>query len=181
MSLDMNGCSEPQQNSSSGEEEVVIFGCRKSELALVQTRSVTSVLGQALASSPTFQIATGSAVGDADKQTPFAVLSKQTGGSDIGKSLWTNDLELSLVAGKIHCLVHSLKDMPTTLPPRCLLGAVPEREDCSDAVCIRSDLEFTSVDQLPPGSIVGTSSSRRKALIRRNWPHLEVVECRGNV
>lgn len=159
----------------------MIFGCRKSKLALVQARWVTSKLGQTLDPPPTFQIATGSAVGDADKQTPFAVLSKLTGGSDIGKSLWTNDLELDLVAGKVHCLVHCLKDMPTTLPPHCLLAAVPEREDCSDAVCMRSDLKFTSIDQLPPGSVVGTSSSRRKALIRRNWPHLEVIECRGNV
>ncbi|OGM39871.1 porphobilinogen deaminase [Aspergillus bombycis] len=178
MGLDVNSCSKPQHKP---EEEGVIIGCRKSELALVQTRSIISKLGHTLDPSPNFQIATGSVVGDADKQTSFAALSKLTGGSDVGKSLWTNDLELDLVAGKVHCLVHSLKDMPTTLPPHCLLGAIPEREDCSDAVCIRPDLKFTSIDQLPPGSIVGTSSSRRKALVRRNWPHLEVVECRGNV
>ncbi|KAJ5997307.1 Tetrapyrrole biosynthesis hydroxymethylbilane synthase, partial [Penicillium canescens] len=136
---------------------------------------------QHLFASPTFEIFAGSVLGDADKQTPFILFSKQTGGSDVGKSLWTNGLELNLVAGKVQFLVHCMKDMPTTLPPKCLLGAVPEREDCSDAVIMRSDLDFTSIDQLPPGSKVGSSSSRRRALVRRNWPHLEVAECRGNV
>lgn len=177
----MNSCSKPQHKSEEEEQEAVIIGCRKSELALVQTRSIASQLGQTLDPSPNFQIATGSVVGDADKQAPFAVLSKLAGGSDIGKSLWTNGLEVDLVAGKVHCLVHCLKDMPTTLPPHCLLGAIPERENCLDAVCMRPDSKFTSIDQLPAGSVVGTSSSRRKALIRRNWPHLEVMECRGNL
>ncbi|KAL3294062.1 porphobilinogen deaminase, partial [Colletotrichum asianum] len=88
---------------------------------------------------------------------------------------------LDLVASKAQILVHSLKDMLTTLPPTCLLRAVPEREDASDAVIMRADSKFKSIDELPPGSVVGSSASRRKALVRRNWPHLEVVECRGNV
>nr|XP_036587176.1 Porphobilinogen deaminase [Colletotrichum truncatum]KAF6797907.1 Porphobilinogen deaminase [Colletotrichum truncatum] len=173
-----HGEAEEMLQSKSSE---VVVGCRKSELALVQSLSVISKLQQAVGSLPTFRIATGSAAGDTDKQTPFMILSKQTGGSDIGKSLWTNDLESDLVAGKTQLLVHSLKDMPTTLPPKCLLGAVPEREDASDAVIMRADSKFKSIDELPPGSVVGSSSSRRKALVRRNWPHLEVVECRGNV
>lgn len=183
MRLDMNS-SKPQherEDMSSHDLFEVVVGCRKSELALVQTRSVISKLGERLDSSPAFKVATGNAVGDADKQTPFMLLSKQTGGSDIGKSLWTNDLEMDLVAGKVQFLVHSLKDMPTTLPPKCLLGVVPEREDPSDAVIMRPDSEFKSIDQLPPGSIVGSSSIRRKALVQRNWPYLKVVECRGNV
>ncbi|KAH0421766.1 porphobilinogen deaminase [Colletotrichum camelliae] len=159
----------------------VVVGCRKSELALVQSRSVISKMHQALGTFPAFRIATGSATGDTDKQTPFILLSKQIGGSDIGKSLWTNDLESDMVTGKTQLLVHSLKDMPTTLPPKCLLGAIPEREDASDAVIMRADSKFKSIDELPPGSVVGSSSSRKKALVRRNWPHLEVVECRGNV
>ncbi|KAK2047297.1 periplasmic binding protein-like II [Colletotrichum somersetense] len=133
----------------------VVVGCRKSELALAQSRSVISALRQA---------------------TPFKLLSKQTGRSDVGKSLWTNNLEADLVAGKAQLLVHSLKDMPTTLPPNCLLAAVPERQDPSDVVIMRSDSKFKSIDELPPGSVVGSSSSRRKALVRRNWPHLDVVE-----
>lgn len=183
MSLNPNG-SQPQpenEDISSQHLSEVIVGCRKSELALTQTRTIISELSQKLDSSPTFEIATASVAGDADKQTPFILLSKQTGGSDIGKSLWTNGLEMDLLAGKVQFLVHCLKDMPTTLPPNCLLGAIPEREDCSDAVVMRSDSVFKSIDQLPPGSIVGSSSSRRRALVRRNWPHLEVSECRGNL
>ncbi|KPM35879.1 hypothetical protein AK830_g10689 [Neonectria ditissima] len=159
----------------------VIVGCRNSELALVQARDITSQLAKALTPSPAFEIATKSVAGDADKQTPFMLLSKQTGGSDVGKSLWTNGLEVDLVSGKVHFLVHCLKDMPTTLPPDCLLGAIPEREDASDAVVMRSGSEFKSIDQLPSGSVVGSSSSRRRALVKRNWPHLEVAECRGNL
>ncbi|KAJ5181155.1 Tetrapyrrole biosynthesis hydroxymethylbilane synthase [Penicillium cf. griseofulvum] len=166
---------------SSHNSSNVLIGCRKSELALTQARSIISQLSQTLDPSPTFEIVTASVVGDADKQSPFALLSKQTGGSDVGKSLWTNGLEMELVAGKVQFLVHCLKDMPTTLPPNCLLGAIPEREDCSDAVVMKSDSVFKSIDQLPPGSVVGSSSSRRRALVRRNWPHLEVVECRGNI
>ncbi|KAJ5836934.1 Tetrapyrrole biosynthesis hydroxymethylbilane synthase [Penicillium robsamsonii] len=180
MSLTPNG-SKPHEMEDISSRSTVIVGCRKSELALTQARSIISALSQTIDPSPTFEIATASVAGDADKQTPFALLSKQTGGSDIGKSLWTNGLEKDLVAGKVQVLIHCLKDMPTTLPPKCLLAAVPEREDCSDAVVMRSDSDFTSIDQLPPGSIVGSSSSRRRALVRRNWPHLEVAECRGNL
>ena len=159
----------------------VVAACRKSELALVQTRHVISQLSEALTPPPTFTIATGSAAGDTDKVTPFMLLSKQAGGSDAGKGLWTSGLEADLVAGRADFLVHCLKDMPTTLPPDCLLGAITEREDPSDAVVMRLGSGFESIDQLPPGSVVGSSSSRRRALVRRNWPHLEVAECRGNM
>lgn len=183
MSLNPNG-SQPQhekEDISSPDSFKFVVGCRKSELALTQTRTIISELRQKLDPSPTFEIATSSVVGDADKQTPFIQLSKQTGGSDIGKSLWTNGLEKDLAAGKVQFLIHCLKDMPTTLPPNFLLGAIPEREDCSDAVVMKSDSVFKTIDQLPPGSVVGSSSSRRRALVRRNWPHLEILECRGNL
>ncbi|KAL0941953.1 Porphobilinogen deaminase [Colletotrichum truncatum] len=164
-----HGEAEEMLQSKSSE---VVVGCRKSELALVQSLSVISKLQQAVGSLPTFRIATGSAAGDTDKQTPFMILSKQTGGSDIGKSLWTNDLESDLVAGKTQLLVHSLKDMPTTLPPKCLLGAVPEREDASDAVIMRADSKFKSIDELPPvgqgalGVEVSTDRQNIQQLVR---------------
>ncbi|CAH0044837.1 unnamed protein product [Clonostachys solani] len=175
------GADLPNPRLTSSGSEVVVVGCRKSELALIQARYIVSQLERALERPPPFEIATRSVVGDADKQTPFMQLSKQTGGSDVGKSLWTNGLEEDLLSGKAHLLVHSLKDMPTTLPPNCLLGAIPEREEPTDAVIMRPNSEYKTIDQLPPGSVVGSSSSRRRALIRHNWPHLEVAECRGNV
>ena len=167
--------------TSPSSSDHVVAGCRKSDLALTQARHVVSQLAKARDPPPTFAIATASVAGDADKQSPFMLLSKQTGGSDVGKSLWTNGLEVDLLSGKVHLLVHCLKDMPTTLPPDCLLAAISEREDPTDAVVMRADSEFKSIDQLPPGSVVGSSSSRRRALVRRNWPHLEVAECRGNL
>jgi hydroxymethylbilane synthase len=159
----------------------VVAGCRKSELALVQARHIVAQLSDGLTDPPTFEIATKSVAGDADKQTPFMELSKQTGGSDVGKSLWTNGLEVDLQSGKFDFLIHCLKDMPTTLPPGFLLGAISEREDATDAVVMRQGSAYTTIDQLPPGSVVGSSSSRRKALVKRNWPHLETRECRGNL
>ena len=166
---------------SSRPSSKVIAACRKSSLALIQTRYVISQLTQTLDPVPAFTVATGRAAGDADKQTPFALLSEQMGGSDLGKSLWTNELEADLVSGKVDFLVHCLKDMPTTLPPDCLLVAISEREDPSDAIVMRPSSGFSSIDQLPSGSVVGTSSSRRRTLVQRNWPHLNVVECRGNM
>jgi Porphobilinogen deaminase len=118
MSLNPNG-SQPQHETEeiSSRDPSVVVGCRKSELALTQTRTIISELKQKLDPCPTFEIATSSVVGDADKQTPFILLSKQTGGSDVGKSLWTNGLEKDLAAGKVQFLIHCLKDMPTMLPP----------------------------------------------------------------
>lgn len=159
----------------------VVAACRKSDLALVQARHVTSLIAKTLTDPPAFEVTTKSVAGDADKTTPFMLLSKQTGGSDVGKSLWTNGLEEDLLAGKADFLVHCLKDMPTTLPKDCLLGAVPEREDPSDAVVMPAGSGLTAIDQLPKGAVVGSSSSRRRALVKRNWPHLEVAECRGNM
>ena len=160
-------------------EEVV--ACSTSDHPHVQAHQIVSRLTTSSSTHTTNTEATKSVVGDADKTTPFLQLSKQTGGSDVGKSLWTNGLEEDLVSGKAHMLVHCLKDMPTTLPPKCQLAAITEREDPSDAVIMKTGSEYKSMDELPPGSVVGSSSSRRRALIRRNWPHLEVDECRGNL
>ena len=158
----------------------IILACRKSELALVQVRNLIPKF-QSPSPTTTYEVTTRSVAGDADKESPFLALSKMTGGSDVGKSLWTNGLEVDLLSGKVHVLVHCLKDMPTTLPPNCLLGAIPEREDATDAAIMKAGSQYTSIDQLPAGSVVGSSSSRRRALIKRNWPHLEVAECRGNL
>jgi hydroxymethylbilane synthase len=159
----------------------IIISCRRSDLAVVQARGIKAAL-ESPPSSHSFRIVTGTAAADTDKTSPFAaLLSKQSGGSDAGKSLWTNDLERDLVEGRAHVLVHCLKDMPTTLPAGCTLAAVTEREDPSDAVVMRSDAVWKEIGELPPGSLVGSSSSRRRALVKRNWPHLEVAECRGNL
>ncbi|MEM6665424.1 MAG: hydroxymethylbilane synthase [Pseudomonadota bacterium] len=95
-----------------------------------------------------------------------------------GKGLFTKELDAFLAEGDVDCAVHSLKDVPTFLPPGMVLAAYLEREDPRDAL-IAGDI--TSLDQLPQGSVVGTASLRREALLRAARPDIEVVLLRGNV
>ncbi|KAK3671392.1 hypothetical protein LTR78_008670 [Recurvomyces mirabilis] len=161
--------------------DVVTIGSRNSKLALVQTRDVITKLHSVYGPRPDYQVLTGGVTGDADKRTPFKALAAQTGLANVGKSLWTTSLEADLVDGKYDFLIHCLKDMPTTLPLNCALSAITEREDPSDAVVMSPRASYTRLCDLPAGSVVGTSSCRRKALIGRSWPHLVVQECRGNI
>ncbi|MBW0571149.1 hypothetical protein O181_110864 [Austropuccinia psidii MF-1] len=98
-----------------------------------------------------------------------------------GKSLWTKELEVALLNGNVDLIVHSLKDMPTCLPSGCQIGAIIEREDPRDALVIRNDLPFRTLKDLPPGSVIGTSSVRRVAQLRRRYPHLAFQDIRGNL
>ncbi|KAK8150828.1 porphobilinogen deaminase [Beauveria asiatica] len=98
-----------------------------------------------------------------------------------GKNLWTSELEDKLTAGKVDVIVHCLKDMPTNLPEDCELAVIPARDDARDALIIKADLPFTSLQTLPEGAVVGTSSVRRTAQLRRLYPHLRFANLRGNV
>ncbi|KFZ17659.1 hypothetical protein V502_04472 [Pseudogymnoascus sp. VKM F-4520 (FW-2644)] len=73
------------------------------------------------------------------------------------------------------------KNMPTSLPPSCDLAAIPLRDDPRDALIVKSGLPYTSLATLPQGAIVGTSSVRRSAQLRRLHPHLRFANLRGNV
>ncbi|MGI4815589.1 MAG: hydroxymethylbilane synthase [Janthinobacterium lividum] len=95
-----------------------------------------------------------------------------------GKGLFVKELELALADRRADLAVHSLKDMPMDLPPAFALAAVLEREDPRDAlVCTQA----ASLADLPAGSIVGTSSLRREAMLRSAFPHLQVRPLRGNL
>jgi len=72
-------------------------------------------------------------------------------------------------------------DMPTTLPPSCALGTICAREDPRDVVVLKSNSPHKRIQDLPAGSIVGTSSVRRKAQTQRHFPHLKCVDVRGNL
>jgi len=99
--------------------------------------------------------------------------------SQIGdKGLFTKELEEALLDGRADLAVHSLKDLPSDLPPGLVLGAVPEREDPRDVVITRDGTTFAD---LPPGSRVGTSSLRRVAQLKARRPDLTFVPIRGNV
>ena len=96
-----------------------------------------------------------------------------------GKGLFTKELEDAMTEGRIDLAVHSLKDLPTELPTGLHIGAIAEREDVRDALVARSGIG--SFDELPQGSIVGTSSLRRQAQIKALRPDLVLVPIRGNV
>lgn len=91
-------------------------------------------------------------------------------------ALWTKELEVALLNHQVDAIVHSLKDVPTEFPPGCELGAVLEREDPSDALVVKEGLPYTSLAEMPEGSVIGTSSVRRVAQLRRKFPGLKFAD-----
>jgi hydroxymethylbilane synthase len=96
-----------------------------------------------------------------------------------GKALWTKELEVALKEHAVDMLVHSLKDVPTTLPEGCFLGAIMEREDPVDSLVVKRGLPWRSLEDLPEGSTIGTSSVRRVAQLRRKFPKLKFSDVVG--
>lgn len=95
-----------------------------------------------------------------------------------GKGLFTKEIDEALLRGDIALAVHSMKDLPTRLPEGLCLAAVLPRADVRDAFL---SPVATSLAALPPGAVVGTSSLRRGAQVKRARPDLRVVDFRGNV
>jgi hydroxymethylbilane synthase len=95
-----------------------------------------------------------------------------------GRAFFTKEIEEALLAGEIDLAVHSLKDLATDLPPGLALGAILPRADPRDALIARQGGGY---EDLPAGARIGTSSLRRRALLRRWRPDVEVVDLRGNV
>lgn len=172
---------------------VVHVGTRRSALALKQTELVVNALSAAFPALK-FEVHGQSVLGDADKTTPLPALSQTVG----GKGLWTSELEAMLAAGEIDMVVHSLKDMPTTLPEGCVLAGVTEREDPRDVLVVRQrasssdsqseaggpSAEIKCLADLPRGSTIGTSSLRRVAQLRRRYGashNFNYVDLRGNI
>jgi hydroxymethylbilane synthase len=149
---------------------VVLIGTRASELAQIQARLVANALARAGVQS---ELVTFKTTGDKKLNEPL---------SEIGaKGLFTRELESALKRGKVDCCVHSLKDLPTESPEGLEIVAQLEREDPRDAVVISKSTEAEALQDLPPGSRVGTSSLRRRAQLLALRSDLEVVELRGNV
>lgn len=95
-----------------------------------------------------------------------------------GKGLFVKELEVAMLEHRADLAVHSLKDVPMTLPPEFELGAVMEREDPRDAFV---SSKYASLDEMPAGARVGTASLRRELMIRARYPHLVIEAIRGNV
>jgi hydroxymethylbilane synthase len=98
-----------------------------------------------------------------------------------GKALWTKELEVALKENAVDILVHSLKDVPTTLPDGCEIGAILEREEPVDCLVVKKGEPWKTIGELPDGSVVGTSSVRRVAQLRRKFPGLSFADVRGNL
>jgi hydroxymethylbilane synthase len=92
-----------------------------------------------------------------------------------GKGLFTKEIEEALLDGRVDLAVHSLKDLPTTLPQGLTIAAMPQREDPRDV------LVGATLDALPDGAVVGTGSLRRAAQLRALRPGLVITDIRGNV
>jgi len=95
-----------------------------------------------------------------------------------GKGLFVKELEVAMDEGRADLAVHSLKDVPMELPEGFSLAAILEREDPRDAFVSN---DYASLDALPHGAVVGTSSLRRQSLIAARYPHLTILPLRGNL
>jgi len=149
--------------------KTIRLGTRGSPLALAQTRWVEARL-QSFHPALATELVIIKTTGDQLKDVPLA----QVG----GKGLFIKEIEEALLAGEVDLAVHSLKDMPAEMPPNCVLGAFPPREDYRDAFISH---RFAALAEIPPGGRVGTGSLRRKVQILHRRPDLEVVHLRGNV
>lgn len=147
----------------------IIIGTRGSRLALWQAHYVGEAL-QNRYPAQRIEIKIIETVGDVNLDTAL---------SKIGdKGLFTKQIEEQLIDGRIDLAIHSLKDLPTTLPDGLKIGAVTERETPNDALIAK---EYKSLDHLPRGAKVATGSLRRRSQLLNYRSDLQIFEIRGNV
>jgi len=147
------------------------IGTRGSPLALAQAYETKNRLACMHGlDQEMFEIVVLSTAGDRITDRPLAEIG--------GKGLFTEELEEQLADGRLDIAVHSSKDMPTVLPESLKLSAFLPREDVRDALIGRTG---KSLAELPQGAMVGTSSLRRQALVRRARPDVTVIPFRGLV
>lgn len=147
------------------------IGSRGSALALVQARLVRRRLAAAHGvAEETIEIRSITTSGDRLTEAPLSEVG--------GKGLFSKEIEGALEAGEIDLGVHSSKDMATRLPAGLVLAAFLEREDIRDAFV---SLTAKSIDELPHGAKLGSSSLRRASQMLRARPDLAIVPFRGNV
>lgn len=149
----------------------LIIGTRGSPLALAQVRLTRAALvAKAGLADPAIHTEIISTTGDQTQDRPLSEIG--------GKGLFTKEIDVAQLEGRIDLAVHSAKDLPTVLPEGLEIAGFLPREDCRDAVIAP---RHGSLDRLPHGARVGTVSLRRQAMIRRMRPDLRVEALRGNV
>lgn len=145
------------------------LGTRGSPLALAQAQLVARALEEAHGwARGAVNIVTVRTSGDRIQDRPLADIG--------GKALWTKELDLALLGGETDCSVHSMKDVESDRPPSLRIAAMLPRADVRDRL-----IGAGSLADLPQGAVVGTSSPRRAAQVRRIRPDLGTVSIRGNV
>lgn len=145
------------------------IGTRSSQLALWQAEYVAAELRK-LYPQCEVELVHHSTKGDRILERPLAEIG--------GKGLFTEELEQAMLSGDIDIAVHSLKDMPTELPEGLMLGAITRREAPGDVLV---SPKYKTLDKLPQGAKVGTSSLRRQAQLLHLRPDLNICMLRGNV
>lgn len=150
-------------------KDTVTIGSRTSALAMWQTNHIMACL-QAAWPGLICRLQPFVTQGDKTLDKPLPVIG--------GKGLFTAELEHSLLEGTIDLAVHSLKDLPVEDSPGLTIGAIPNRADVRDAMVARNGWTLAT---LPPGAVVGTSSTRRAAQLHALRPDLHIRSIRGNV
>jgi len=145
------------------------LGTRGSALARWQTDYVAGLLAAAWPALAC-EVVEFRTQGDRVLDTPLPLLG--------GKGVFTAELEAALHSGDIDFAVHSLKDLPTEMPAGLALGAVPIRAEAADVLISRAGY---TLETLPQGATVGTSSRRREAQLLHHRPDLRILDVRGNV
>jgi hydroxymethylbilane synthase len=145
------------------------IGTRGSPLALAQARMVARALEAAHGwAGGAVRVVPVKTSGDRIQDRPLTEVG--------GKALWTKELDLALLARETDCSVHSMKDVESERPDALMIAAMLARADVRDRL-----IGSTSIEGLPQGAVVGTSSPRRAAQLKRLRPDLEIVSIRGNV
>eukprot|EP00740_Mantoniella_antarctica_P007227 CAMPEP_0181365212 /NCGR_PEP_ID=MMETSP1106-20121128/9921_1 /TAXON_ID=81844 /ORGANISM="Mantoniella antarctica, Strain SL-175" /LENGTH=374 /DNA_ID=CAMNT_0023480221 /DNA_START=75 /DNA_END=1199 /DNA_ORIENTATION=- len=155
------------------EEPLVKIGTRGSPLALAQaymTRDLLKKNFPELAEEGALEICIIKTTGDKILDQPLADIG--------GKGLFTRELDVALLDGRIDIAVHSMKDVPTYLPEGTVLASMLPREDVRDAFI---SVKYGDLSELPEGALVGTASLRRQSQLLAKFPHLKCVNFRGNV
>jgi hydroxymethylbilane synthase len=149
--------------------ETIRIGTRGSKLALLQTGMVREAL-RAVRPGMTSEVCVMKTTGDILSDAPLDVIG--------GKGVFVKEIERALLASEIDCAVHSLKDMQAVLPEGLVNGAYLLREDPRDMLFSKGNY---SLETLPAGFRIGTSSMRRRCQLKTLRPDIEIVEIRGNV
>lgn len=159
-------------NATVDNENTIVIGSRKSQLALVQTYWVKKELENSFPDIE-FEVEKMSTQGDKILDVALAKIGD--------KGLFTKELEVGMLNGDVDFAVHSLKDLPTNLPEGLMLGCVTQRVNPADALVVHEKHKDKQLETLPEGSVIGTSSLRRLAQLRHHFPHLTFKDVRGNV